>query len=84
MPTIALLSFHVKREKLLGMVAHIFDFQHLEGRGRWISVSSRSAWSTQLTPGQPGLHRETLSQKAKTTTTKKFRYMFTHKSAKYV
>ena len=32
--------------------------------GRWISVSSRPAWSTELVPGQLGLlHRETLSQK---------------------
>ena len=30
------------------------------GRGRRISVSSRLAWSTQLVPGQPGLHSETV------------------------
>jgi hypothetical protein len=29
------------------------------------SLSSRSAWSTQGVPGQPGLHREALSQKTK-------------------
>ena len=28
--------------------------------------SSRPAWSTEWVPGQPGLHRETLSQKNKT------------------
>jgi hypothetical protein len=28
-------------------------------------VSSRSSWSTKQVPGQPGLHRETLSQKKK-------------------
>jgi hypothetical protein len=28
-------------------------------------LSSRPAWSTKLVPGQPGLHRETLSQKNK-------------------
>ena len=28
-------------------------------------LSSRSAWSTKWVPGQPGLHRETLSQKTK-------------------
>jgi hypothetical protein len=27
--------------------------------------SSRTAWSTERVPGQPGLHRETLSQKKK-------------------
>jgi hypothetical protein len=36
-------------------------------------LSSRPAWSTEGFPGQPGLHRETLSRKTKnkTTTTKK-------------
>jgi hypothetical protein len=29
--------------------------------GRWISVSSRLAWYTEWFPGEPGLHRETLS-----------------------
>jgi hypothetical protein len=28
-------------------------------------LSSRPAWSTEWVPGQPGLHRETLSQKEK-------------------
>jgi hypothetical protein len=28
-------------------------------------VSSRPAWSTERVPGQPGLHRKTLSQKKK-------------------
>jgi hypothetical protein len=28
-------------------------------------LSSRPAWSTECVPGQPGLHRETLSQKKK-------------------
>jgi hypothetical protein len=29
------------------------------------SLSSRPAWSTKWVPGQPRLHRETLSQKTK-------------------
>jgi hypothetical protein len=29
-------------------------------------LSSRPAWSTEWVPGQPGLHRETLSRKKKT------------------
>jgi hypothetical protein len=37
--------------------------------GRYLS--SRPAWSTKSVPGQPGLHRETLSQKKQTTTTTK-------------
>ena len=31
------------------------------------SLNSRPAWSTELVPGKPGLHRETLSQKNKQT-----------------
>jgi hypothetical protein len=38
-----------------------------------ISQSSSSAWLTERVPGQPGLQRETLSQKTKITTTKKKR-----------
>jgi hypothetical protein len=34
-------------------------------------MSSRPAWSTQWVPGQPGLHRETLSQTNKQTKKKK-------------
>jgi hypothetical protein len=38
----------------------------VRGRGRWISVSSKSAWFTDRVPGQPRLlHRKTLSQKTK-------------------
>jgi hypothetical protein len=29
-------------------------------------LSLKAAWSTEKVPGQPGLHRETLSQKHKT------------------
>ena len=40
--------------------------QHLGGRSRKISVSSRLAWSTDQVPGQLELlHRKTLSQKKK-------------------
>ena len=36
------------------------------GRGRWISVSSRLAWSTEQILGRaPKLHRETTSRKTK-------------------
>jgi hypothetical protein len=34
-------------------------------------LSSRSIWSTEGVPGQPGLHRETLSQEGKKKKTKK-------------
>jgi hypothetical protein len=37
-------------------------------------MSSRSAWSTQLVPGQPGIHRETLYWKTKNKTTQKERW----------
>jgi hypothetical protein len=44
------------------MVVHIFNASTQEAEaGRYLS--SRSAWSTQWVLGQPGLHRETLSQK---------------------
>jgi hypothetical protein len=43
----------------------VYSINHSGGRGRWISVSLRSAWSTKQVPGQPGLHRETLSWKTK-------------------
>jgi hypothetical protein len=43
-------------------VAHVFNpsTQEAEAGG---FLSSRPAWSTEWVPGQPGLHRETLSQK---------------------
>jgi hypothetical protein len=36
-------------------------------------LSSRPAWSTEWVPGQPGLHRETLSRKTKQNNGKKKR-----------
>jgi hypothetical protein len=35
------------------------------GRGKWISLDCRPAWSTARVPGQPGLCREILSQNTK-------------------
>jgi hypothetical protein len=44
------------------MVAHAFNPSTWEAEaGRFLS--SRPAWSTEWVPGQPGLYRETLSQK---------------------
>jgi hypothetical protein len=38
------------------------QIQHSRGRGKQISVSSRSAWSSERVPGQPVLlNREILS-----------------------
>jgi hypothetical protein len=53
-----------KRFVVPGMVAHAFNpsTQEAEAGG---FLSSRPAWST---PGQPGLHRKTLSRKTKTKT----------------
>jgi hypothetical protein len=47
-----------------GVVAHTFNpsTQEAEAGG---FLSSRPAWSTKWVLGQPGLHRETLSQKTK-------------------
>jgi hypothetical protein len=57
----ALKKFGVRR----AVVAHAFN------PGTWEAekggfLSSRPAWSTEWVPGQPGLHRKTLSQKQKT------------------
>ena len=35
------------------MVVHTFLSQHLGGRGRLVSVNSRTAWSTKQVVGQP-------------------------------
>ena len=58
-----------------GVVAHAFNPSTWEAEAGGF-LSSRPAWSTKWVPGQPGLHRETLSQKnqkkkQKTTTTTK-------------
>ena len=53
---------------MLSQAVVTHDFNQLEysrGRDRWISVSSRPAWSTELIPLQPRLHKEILSQKTK-------------------
>jgi hypothetical protein len=49
-----------------GMVAHAFNPSTREAEADG-SLSSRPAWSTKWVPGQPGLHRETLSWKTKQT-----------------
>jgi hypothetical protein len=46
------------------MVAHAFNPSTREAEAGGF-LSSRPAWSTELVPGQPGLHRETLSRKTK-------------------
>jgi hypothetical protein len=47
-----------------GMVARAFNPSTWEAEAGEF-LSSRPAWSTELVPGQPGLYRETLSQKTK-------------------
>jgi hypothetical protein len=46
------------------VVAHAFNPSTWEAEAGGF-LSSRPAWSTEWVPGQPGLHRETLSQKTK-------------------
>jgi hypothetical protein len=47
-----------------GVVAHAFNPSTWEAEAGGF-LSSRPAWSTEQVPGQPGLHRETLSRKTK-------------------
>ena len=44
------------------MVAHAFNPSTEEAKAEG-ALSSRPAWSTKQVPGQPRLHRETLSHK---------------------
>jgi hypothetical protein len=44
------------------MVAHTFNLSTREAEAGW-SLRSRPSWSTEWVPGQPELHRETLSGK---------------------
>jgi hypothetical protein len=46
------------------VVAHAFYPSTWEAEAGGF-LSSRPAWATEWVPGQPGLHRETLSQKTK-------------------
>jgi hypothetical protein len=46
------------------VVAHAFNPSTWEAEAGGF-LSSRPAWSTEWVPGQPGLHRETLSRKTK-------------------
>jgi hypothetical protein len=54
----------IKRFKSPGVVAHAFNPSTWEAEAGGF-LSSRPAWSTEWVPGQPGLHRKTLSRKNK-------------------
>jgi hypothetical protein len=57
------------------MVAHAFNPSTREAEaGRFLS--SRPAWSTKWVPEQPGLYRETLSQKKKKKKKKNLKNLF--------
>jgi hypothetical protein len=59
-----------KTETKLGVVGHAFNTRTWEAEaGGFLSL--RPAWSTECIPGQPGLHRGTLSRKAKKPQTNK-------------
>jgi hypothetical protein len=53
-----------KGETKPGAVAHAFNPSTREAEAGGF-LSSRPAWSTEWVPGQPGLHRETLSRETK-------------------
>jgi hypothetical protein len=67
----ALYSAHSLQENSfeLGVVAYAFSPSTWEAEAGGF-LSSRPAWSTKWVPGQPGLHRETLSQKTNKQTNK--------------
>jgi hypothetical protein len=58
-----------KKPKQPGMVVHAFNPSTREAEAGGF-LGSRPAWSTKWVPGQPGLYRETLSQKNKQTNKK--------------
>jgi hypothetical protein len=68
------------------MVAHAFNPSTREAEaGRFLSL--RPAWSTEWVPGQPGLHRETLSRETKQNQKKEWvynRYIHVQKSWDWV
>jgi hypothetical protein len=53
-----------KKSNKPGVVEHAFNPSTWEAEAGGF-LSSRPAWSTKCVPGQPGLHRETLSRKTK-------------------
>jgi hypothetical protein len=63
-------NYVIEVSLLPGVGAHAFNPSTREAEAGGF-LSSRPAWSTKWVPGQPGLYRETLSWKTKTTTTKK-------------
>jgi hypothetical protein len=54
----------IKTRLKLGVVGHAFNPSTREAEAGGF-LSSRPTWSTEWVPGQPGLHRETLSRKKK-------------------
>ena len=58
------LRFLKKLQQSRAVVAHACNPSTWEAEAGGF-LSSRSAWSTEWVPGQPGLHRETLSRKNK-------------------
>jgi hypothetical protein len=63
-------SLWIKEKEKPGVVAHAFNPSTREAEAGGF-LSSRPAWSTKWAPGQPGLHRETLSRKTKKKKNKK-------------
>jgi hypothetical protein len=59
-------TFHKLRLHSWAVVAHASNPSTWEAEAGGF-LSSRSVWSTEWVPGQPGLHRETLSQTNKQT-----------------
>jgi hypothetical protein len=66
-----------KWSRVPAVVAHAFNPSTWEAEAGGF-LSSRPAWSTEWVPGQPGLHRETLSWKKKQKQNKQMEQIIMH------
>jgi hypothetical protein len=80
--TMLISGIYKKASICWAVVAHAFNPSTKAEAGRFLS--SRPAWSTEWVPGQPGLHRETLSRKINQSINKSFFLSFPPPIAKHI